>query len=113
MAVKHPPLDEEGALVAAQYVLLLVAGPPVAQRLAPQSLLDLPAGEIGIDPHIPLRHQRSTAAHHHHQATGYLCDLPLQASQRGRVKKLRHLVRGQHAKDPVVGDEALQHRQHF
>ena len=113
MAVKHPPLDEEGALVAAQYVLLLVAGPPVAQLLAPQSLLDLPAGEIGIDPHISSRHQRSATAHHHHQATGYLCDLLLQARQRGRVKKLHHLVGGQHTKHPVLGDEALQHRQHF
>ena len=113
MAVKHPPFDEEGPLVAAQYVLFGVISAPVANLFTAQTLLDLPAGKIGIDSHIPFRHQRGAAAHHHHQTFGYLCDLLLQARQGDRVKKLHHLVGCQHAKDPVIGDETIQHRQHF
>ncbi|MNI53550.1 hypothetical protein D3C73_1083940 [compost metagenome] len=67
MTIKHPPLDKEGALVAAQNVLLRVIRPPVANLFTAQTLLDLPTGQVGVDPHIPSCDQRRATAHHHHQ----------------------------------------------
>ncbi|MNV58378.1 hypothetical protein D3C71_1507530 [compost metagenome] len=109
VTVEHPPLDKEGALVAAQYVFIEVIYTPVAGLAPAQPLLDLPASEIRINPHIPLGHQGGSATQHHDQSTLNRRHLGPQGRQLGGIEELTQLVRGQHAKHPILGDETLQH----
>ncbi|MNU00715.1 hypothetical protein D3C72_2439150 [compost metagenome] len=66
MTIEDSPFHEECSLVAAQHVLVHIGRAPVAQFTTAKTLLDFPAGHIGIHQYIGFGDQRRARSINHH-----------------------------------------------
>ncbi len=102
MPVKHAPLNEKRALIAAQDIFAFVVSSPVAQLSCAQALLNFPACQIGVNEDIALMNKRCSRAVNHRQSFRDAVDFTLCLGEFVGAEKFIKLMAGEDAEHTVI-----------